>query len=172
LTVSLKRVDSTLPAGVFDRTFAKLAVTRPARYVSRKIGWKLDPILLRVSHNRLATTLVFPTAVLETHGAQSGVLRRHAVIYFHDGDRVTIAASNAGSSKHPAWYHNVRARPDVVFGGIPMRARVINDEADRERLWAMADRVFPAYATYRRQAAKAERTIPIIQLSQRRPGDD
>jgi deazaflavin-dependent oxidoreductase (nitroreductase family) len=171
LAVSLTRVDPTRAPGMFARTYATLAVTRLARYVSRKIGWKLDPILLRVSHGRLATTLVFPTAVLETRGAKTGALRRHAIIYFHDGDRVTIAASNAGSSKHPAWYHNVQARPDVVFGGIPMRATVVNDEADRERLWAMADCVFPAYATYRREAAVAERTIPIIQLSQQWPGD-
>lgn len=166
MAVSLKRVDPTRPPGVFARTYATLAVKPFARYVSRKIGWKLDPILLRVSDGRLATTLVFPTAVLETQGAKTGAVRRHAVIYFHDGDRVTVVASNAGSSKHPAWYHNIRAHPDVVFGGIPMRARVVNDEADRKRLWAMADRVFPAYATYRREAAAAERTIPIIQLTQ------
>jgi deazaflavin-dependent oxidoreductase (nitroreductase family) len=170
LAVSLKRVDPTRSPGVLARMYATLATTRVARYVSRKIGWRLDPILLRASHGRLATTLVFPTAVLETRGAKSGAWRRHAIIYFHDGDRVTIAASNAGSSNHPAWYHNVRAHPDVVFGGIPMRARVVYDEADRQRLWAMADRVFPAYATYRREAAMADRTIPIIQLSQQWSG--
>jgi deazaflavin-dependent oxidoreductase (nitroreductase family) len=171
LAVNLKRVDPTRPAGMFARMYATLAATRFARYLSRTIGWKLDPILLRASHGRLATTLIFPTAVLETLGAKSGALRRHAIIYFHDGDGVIIVASNAGGSKHPAWYHNVRAHPTVVFGGIPMRARIVNDEADRERLWAMADRVFPAYSTYRREAAMAHRTIPIIRLSQQGPGD-
>lgn len=171
LAVSLKCVDPIRPPGVFARMYATFATARFARYVSCKVGWKLDPILLRVSHGRLATTLVFPTAVLETKGAKSGARRRNAIIYFHDGERVTIAASNAGSSKHPDWYHNVRAHPDVLFGGIPMRARVVNNEADRDRLWSMADRVFPAYATYRREAAMAHRTIPIIQLSQRSPGD-
>jgi deazaflavin-dependent oxidoreductase (nitroreductase family) len=59
--------------------------------------------------------------VLETQGARSGARRRNAIIYVHDGDLVTIAASNAGDSRHPAWYHNLRAHPDVTFGGIPMR---------------------------------------------------
>jgi deazaflavin-dependent oxidoreductase (nitroreductase family) len=111
--------------------------------------------------------LVLPTALLETRGAKSGAVRRNAVIYFHDEDRVTIIASKAGDEKHPDWFHNLRAHPDVTFGGIPMRATVVNDEAERHRLWTLADRVFAPYATYRRDAAKVNRTIPIIQLTAR-----
>ncbi|MGH9233613.1 MAG: nitroreductase/quinone reductase family protein [Acidimicrobiales bacterium] len=81
-----------------------------------------------------------------------------------------IAASNAGSARHPAWYHNLRAHPDVNFAGIPMRAIVVDDAAEQERLWVLADRVFPAFASYRRDAAKLNRTIPIVQLTQREPG--
>jgi deazaflavin-dependent oxidoreductase (nitroreductase family) len=124
---------------------------------------------LRATHGRFATTLVFPTALLETRGARSGARRRNAIIYFHDGDRVTIVASNAGDARHPAWYHNLRAHPDLTFGGIPMRASVVNDEAERQRLWVLADRVFPAFASYRRDAAKVNRRIPIVQLVPREP---
>jgi deazaflavin-dependent oxidoreductase (nitroreductase family) len=94
-------------------------------------------------------------------------LRRNAVIYFHDGDRVTIIASRQGDTRHPAWFHNLRAHPDVTFGGIPMRATVISDDAERRRLWTLADRVFAPYAAYRRDAAQANRTIPIVQLTAR-----
>jgi len=151
--------------GRFVRAYAALATTPLARFVSRHVGWKLDPVLLRVTCGRLATTLVFPTAVLETTGARSGARRRNAVIYFHDGDRVTIVASNAGGPRHPSWYHNLRARPDVVFAGMSMRATTVEDEAERVRLWELADRVFPAFASYRRAAAKARRRIPIVQLT-------
>ena len=106
-------------------------------------------------------------SVLETVGAKSGAPRRNAVIYFHDGERVTIVASNAGSPRHPAWYHNLRARPDVTFGGMPMRATVVDDEAERARLWPLADNVFPAFAGYRRDAAAVNRRIPIVQLIHR-----
>ena len=51
-----------------------------------------------------------------------------------------------------------------------MRATVVSDEAERERLWTLADRVFAPYARYRRDAAKVGRTIPIIQLTEREPG--
>lgn len=138
--------------------------------MSVHVLWKLDPHLMRMTRGRLGMALVLPTGLLETRGAKSGALRRNVVIYFHDGDRVTIIASKLGLASHPAWFHNLRAHPDVTFGGIPMRAAVVEDEADRDRLWALADRVFAPYAAYRREAAKASRTIPIVQLTPRPPG--
>jgi deazaflavin-dependent oxidoreductase (nitroreductase family) len=167
MPTKLRYVDPTRRPGLFARAYAALAATRFAKFVSRHVSWKLDPLLLRVTRGHLATTLVFPTAVLETIGAKSGKPRRNAIIYFHDGDRVTIVASNAGSPRHPAWYHNLRAHPDVMFGEIAMRATFVDDAAERNRLWTLADRVFPAFANYRRDAARANRTIPIVQLEPR-----
>jgi deazaflavin-dependent oxidoreductase (nitroreductase family) len=166
LTARLKYVDPTRAPGLFVRAYAALAATRVARFISRHVNWKLDPFLLRLTHGRVATTLVFPTALLETQGAKSGARRRNAVIYFHDGDRVTIVASNAGEARHPAWFHNLRAHPNVTVGGIAMRATVVDDEAERQRLWLLADRVFPAFANYRDNAATVGRAIPIVQLMQ------
>ena len=48
-----------------------------------------------------------------------------------------------------------------------MRASIVEDESERERLWPLADNVFAPYATYRRDAAKVGRVIPIVQLSAR-----
>ena len=165
--MSLRRVDPSRAPGLFTRAYAALAATPLARLASRHVSWKLDPLLLRITGGRVATTLVFPTAVLETTGARTGAPRRNAIIYFHDGDRVTIVASNAGSPRHPSWYHNLRAHPEVRFGGVAMRATVVEDERERNRLWPLADRVFPAFASYRRDAARTNRTIPIVQLTPR-----
>jgi len=160
----LKYVDPNRPPGMFRRAYAALANTRLGRFMSVHIVWKLDPYLMRATRGHLGMGLVMPTALLETQGAKSGELRRNVVIYFHDGDRVTIVASKLGLPQHPAWLHNLQADPNVTFGGIPMRAVVVEDEAERQRLWALADRVFAPYAAYRREAAKANRTIPIVQL--------
>jgi deazaflavin-dependent oxidoreductase (nitroreductase family) len=167
MRAQLKYVDPNRPRSLFSRVFAAMSCTRVGRLLSAKIVWKLDPYLLRATRGRLGMGLVLPTALLETRGAKSGAVRRNAVIYFHDGDRVTIVASKAGADKHPAWFHNLRAHPDVTFGGIPMRATVVSDEAERHRLWTLADRVFAPYATYRREAGAANRTIPIVQLTAR-----
>ena len=165
----LRYVDPPRPRGRFSRAYAAFSGTRAGRFLSVRVAWKVDPYLLRATRGRVGMGLVLPTALLETRGAKSGAVRRNAVTYFHDSDRVAVVASKAGAGKHPAWFHNLRAHPDVVFGGIPMRATVVSDEAERGRLWALADRVFAPYATYRREAAKANRTIPIVQLTAREP---
>jgi hypothetical protein len=46
----------------------------------------------------------------------------------------------------------------------------VRDEAECARLWALADRVFAPYAAYRREAAKVNRKIPIVQLTPGGPG--
>jgi deazaflavin-dependent oxidoreductase (nitroreductase family) len=102
--------------------------------------------------------------LLETCGARSGQTRRNGVIYFHDGERVTLIASKAGAPKNPSWFYNARANPDVKLNGQPFRAEVIEDERTRKRLWTLADRVFPPFSTYRESAARCGRTIPILQL--------
>jgi deazaflavin-dependent oxidoreductase (nitroreductase family) len=167
MATRLKYVDPNRRRGLLSRAYAWLSSTRLGRFISANVVWKVDPYLLRASRGRVGMGLVLPTALLVTRGAKSGAVRRNAVIYFHDGDRVTIIASKAGDERHPAWFHNLRAHPDVTLGGIPMRATVVEDEAERARLWALADRVFAPYAAYRRDAAQANRTIPIVQLSAR-----
>jgi deazaflavin-dependent oxidoreductase (nitroreductase family) len=167
MATQLKYVDPNRPQGLFNRAYAAVANTWLGRFLSMHVVWKVDPYLMRISGGRIGMGLTMPTALLETRGATSGAVRRNAVIYFHDGDRVTIVASKLGLAKHPAWFHNLEADPDVTFGGIPMRATVVDDEAERARIWALADNVFAPYAAYRREAARANRTIPIVQLTVR-----
>jgi deazaflavin-dependent oxidoreductase (nitroreductase family) len=165
----LKHVDPTRRPGLFSRAYAAFSNTRLGRFLSIHVVWKVDPHLMRLTRGHLGFDLTIPTALLETRGARSGAIRRNAVIYFHDGDRVTIVASKLGLPQHPAWFHNLRAHPDVTLGGVPMRATVVDDEAERDRLWTLADRVFAPYAAYRREAAQANRVIPIVQLGERGP---
>jgi deazaflavin-dependent oxidoreductase (nitroreductase family) len=160
----LRHVDPHLRRGPLYRAYVRFLGTRLAGWLSMKVAWKVDPHLMRLTRGRLGMALIVPTALLETRGARSGLPRRNSVIYFHDGERVTIIASKLGAPDHPAWFHNVAAHPDVLLNGQPFRAQVVEDEAERARIWTLADRVFPAYAAYRERAARAGRTIPILQL--------
>jgi deazaflavin-dependent oxidoreductase (nitroreductase family) len=162
---SLRRVDATKPVGALRRALARATNNGLGRWIARTFFWRLDPWLLRISGGRLATTtLIVPTLALGTTGAKSGEPRNHAVIYFHDGDDVIVVASHAGAPTHPAWFHNLVAHPDVSVNGLPMRATVIADEAERARVWALADNVFPVFADYR---AATSRTIPLVRLTER-----
>ena len=160
----LRFVDPTRSPGRFRRVYAALAATRLARIISRHLNWKLDPLLLHMTRGWFASTLVFPTALLVTRGARTAETRRNAIIYFRDRARIIVVASNAGSPHHPGWYHNLVAHPEVVFADRAMRAVVVGDE-ERSRLWALAVRVFPAFARYERDAATFGRTIPLIALT-------
>jgi deazaflavin-dependent oxidoreductase (nitroreductase family) len=166
---TLRYVDPEAHRGFVYRAYVRLASNRFATWLATKaiwsaVVWKVDPYLMRLTRGRLGTGFLLPTALLQTRGARTGLVRRNAVIYFHDGDRVTIFASQAGRSDNPSWFYNVLANPDVELGGQSFCAEVIEDDAERKRLWGLADRVFPAFATYRRSAGRAGRTIPIVQL--------
>jgi deazaflavin-dependent oxidoreductase (nitroreductase family) len=170
----LRYVDPHARQGLAHRAFVRLASSRFATWLATTsiwsaVVWRLDPLLLRLTRGRLGTGLMLPTALLQTLGARTGLVRRNAVIYFHDGGRVTIVASKAGRPGNPSWFYNALAHPDVLLGGQPFRAEPVTEEAERARLWGLADRVFPAFATYRRTAG---RSIPILQLVPRHGIED
>jgi deazaflavin-dependent oxidoreductase (nitroreductase family) len=143
---------------------SRLSATKAGAWIAENVSWKLDPRLLELTRGRLSTAGPLAIALLESRGARTGLPRRNATLYFHDGERVTIVASKRGLPQHPAWYYNLRAHPEIVYGGVPFRAELVEDEAERERLWRLADRVFPEFAGYRERAAQAGRTIAIFQL--------
>jgi deazaflavin-dependent oxidoreductase (nitroreductase family) len=161
---TVRYVDPHAPRGRLYRAWVGVVASPLGLWLSRHIGWKVDPYLLKLTGGRLSMGIAVPIGLLETRGARTRRPRQNGVIYFHDGERVTIVASKAGAPEHPSWFHNARANPDVRFGGQPFRAEVVDDEAARERLWQLADRVFPPFATYRASAARSGRTIPILQL--------
>jgi deazaflavin-dependent oxidoreductase (nitroreductase family) len=160
----LRHVDPHRHRGPIYRAYVHFLGTRLAAWLSMKVVWKVDPHLLRLTGGRVGMGLILPTALLETRGARSGLARRNGVLYFNDGDRVVIVASKLGMPEHPAWFHNVVAYPDVLLGGKPFRAEVVGDEAERARIWVLADRVFPPYAAYRERAARTGRIIPLVRL--------
>jgi deazaflavin-dependent oxidoreductase (nitroreductase family) len=160
-------VDPSKRRGRIYRAVCRFSITKPGLWISRNIAWKLDPYLMRLTRGRLSSTGPLASALLETRGARTGRMRRNATLYFHDGERITLVASKVGWPAHPAWYHNLLEHPEVTFGGIAFRAQIVEDEAARRRLWAMADLVFPPFAQYRVWAAEAGREIPIVQLHPR-----
>lgn len=103
-----------------------------------------------------------PTLLLTTTGRKTGTERRTALIYREVDGAHVIVASYGGAPKHPAWYLNLEANPDVtvqvkgdVFAG---RTRVATG-AEREKLWPLMAEVWPDYDNYQ---TKTDRQIPIV----------
>ena len=67
--MTLRRVDPDAPRGLLHRVYARMVGARRMGWVSRRIVWKIDPYLLRLTRGRLGLGLTLPTALLETRGA-------------------------------------------------------------------------------------------------------
>jgi deazaflavin-dependent oxidoreductase (nitroreductase family) len=165
--MALKRVDPTAEHGPARRAYASILRSPPGRWFAINVAAKLDPVLLRRTGGRVGCGLMIPSALLETTGAKSGSSRANPILYFHDGDDVILVASNYGRDKHPAWRHNLRANPACVLGDEAFTAVEVDDEAERTRLWRLADQIYPGYADYRDRTAKIGRRIPIVRLTPR-----
>jgi deazaflavin-dependent oxidoreductase (nitroreductase family) len=102
--------------------------------------------------------------LLTTTGKKTGIARTVPLPYFRDGTRYVLVASFGGNDKHPAWFHNLKATPEVELqvGRKRMKMRaVITEAAERERIWGQITRNYPRYLVYQ---AKTERTIPVVVL--------
>ena len=54
-----------------------------------------------------------PVMLLTTIGRKSGQPRTKPVLYLRNGDDVIVVASKGGMSRHPLWYLNIEANPNV-----------------------------------------------------------
>jgi deazaflavin-dependent oxidoreductase (nitroreductase family) len=102
------------------------------------------------------------TVLLTTTGRKSGALRTTPLTVIVDGQRLILIASNGGAAKHPDWYVNLVANPDVVVQRqgqiLHLRARTAGPQ-EREALWRKAVEVNGGYAGYQR---KTQREIPVV----------
>jgi F420H(2)-dependent quinone reductase len=108
-----------------------------------------------------------PTLLLDHVGAKSGNRRTTPLTYVPDDGNVVIVASKGGHPRHPAWFHNLRANPDVTIQvgseRRAVRARVATSE-ERTRLWPKVVATYGGYAGYQQ---RTEREIPLVILEPR-----
>jgi F420H(2)-dependent quinone reductase len=80
-----------------------------------------------------------------------------------DGTYVAIA-SYGGGPKHPVWYHNFLAHPEVDLQDGPVkksyRARLVEGD-ERAEWWQFAVETWPTYGEYQK---RTEREIPVFLL--------
>jgi len=143
----------------------RFVMGRVGTWIAMNFSTRVDPTMLRLTGGRVSTGVFFPVVLLTAKGRKSGKPRTVPLVYFTRGDEVILTASSFGRAKHPAWYLNVKANPEVELLGGGARERYVARETsgeERERLFALAERLYAGYGLY------AERTggrmIPVLAL--------
>jgi deazaflavin-dependent oxidoreductase (nitroreductase family) len=123
--------------------------------------------VLKLSGGRLGwETQNMPVLELTTVGRKSGQPRSTMLTSpLQEGTTTVIVASRGGDDRHPAWFLNLRANPEVevAMKGRPkrrMKARVADPE-ERARLWPLVSADHKNYAGYQ---TKTQREIPLVLL--------
>lgn len=105
-----------------------------------------------------------PVVVMTTVGAKSGKLRKTPVMRVEHEGRYAAVASLGGAPKHPVWYHNLVANPQLELQDGPVKQDMVAREVTGEEKatwWARAVEAYPDYADYQK---KTDREIPVFVL--------
>lgn len=138
-----------------------------SEYVPSTSAWVAEQVALyEGSGGTEGTTLRetgLPVIIVTNRGYKTGAIRKTPLMRVADGENYILVASQGGAPQHPAWYHNLKADPNVEIRDktyvYAMRVREVEDEAERARLWKLAVEAFPPYQTYQENT---ERLIPLF----------
>ena len=126
----------------------------------------LHRTVYNVSGGRIGGSgLGMPVVILTTTGRKSGQPRDTMLTApIDEEDRVVVVASWGGDDRHPQWFRNIEANPDVELTlrnkKRKMRAHVASPE-ERAELWPRITKDHANYAGYQR---RTEREIPLVIL--------
>ena len=136
-----------------------------------ELFFRIHPWIYRKTGGRILGRLGgAPILLLNTRGRKSGQPRVNGLIYLDLGNSWAVAASWAGEPRHPIWYRNLMAQPDVTIQvrdrHISVRARELEGE-ERDRVWNMMAAQEASFAEYE-ERTRGVRDIPVILFE---PGD-
>jgi len=151
-----------------DRLMARFAYTRLGGLLFITVFPAIDKRVMRLSKGRVKVAMGQTVLLLHALGARSGQPRETPLLYTPHGEDFILVASKAGAEHNPAWYHNLKAHPDVEVEldgqRVPVRAREA-EGSEREELWRVVNDNYLGYQVYQRRAGRRE--IPVMVLSPR-----
>ena len=104
-----------------------------------------------------------PVIIVANRGRKTGAIRKTPLMRAVDGQNYILMASQGGAPKHPQWYFNLKAEPNVEIRDKTevhqMRVREVTDPAERKRLWDIAVEAYPPYQEYQ---DRTKRVIPVF----------
>ena len=141
-------------------------MTRRGRFADFwfRVASRTHAALLKLTGWHLGASIVgMPVVELRTTGRRSG--RPRVVVLstpLVESERVVLVASKGGDDRHPDWYRNLVANPEVdllMHGKSRRMVARTADARERAELWPRVVAAYPGYAAYQR---KTSRQIPVV----------
>lgn len=104
----------------------------------------------------------FAICIVTMIGRKSGKSREVALIHLPMGEKKLLVASQGGLDKHPVWYHNIKANPDIniMVAGEKAAYHAKQATGDEKRdLWPHLLSLYPEFDEYQ---ARTDRDIPVF----------
>lgn len=134
-------------------------------YIPSPTKWVAEQVELYESSGGTDGTSLrgLPVIIVTNQGRRTGAIRKTPLMRVADGENYVLVASRGGAPKHPLWYHNLRANPNVeIRDGATvqtMQVREVEDPVEKRRLWDLAVLAYPPYQDYQE---KTDRVIPVF----------
>ncbi len=138
-----------------------------SEYIASPRGWVAEQVeLYGGSGGNKGLTFMdtgLPVIIVTNRGWKTGAIRKTPLMRVVDGNTYILVASQGGSPKHPLWYHNLKAEPNIEIRDetevYSMRVREVVNSVERQRLWDIAVEAYPPYQEYQ---DKTDRVIPVL----------
>ncbi len=152
-------------AGMLRRWFHDFSCSKAGGVFYHVVSRRVDTLLMPLSGAKLSMGPPGRTALITTTGARSGKARKTSLAFLWKGEDMVVVASKGGAPHHPAWYHNMKAHPQVHVlyreGEDDRIAREATGE-ERDKLFAEMAATYANFAAYQ---THTDRVIPVMLLS-------
>jgi deazaflavin-dependent oxidoreductase (nitroreductase family) len=141
-------------------------MTGPEKIIDNKTPWVAKQIeqYIATAGEKPVFRYGAPLLLLTTKGRSSGIWRRTCLIGAEHEGAYIVVASIGGAPKHPLWYLNLQANPQVwVQVGAEEFWATARDATAEEKpaLWDKMVGLYPDYADYQKRTS---RHIPVVVL--------
>ena len=138
-----------------------------SEYIASPRGWVAEQVeLYEGSGGTEGLTFMdtgLPVIIVTNRCWKTGAIRKTPLMRVVDGNTYILVASQGGSPKHPLWYHNLKAEPNIEIRDetevYSMRVREVVNSVERQRLWDIAVEAYPPHQEYQ---DKTDRVIPVF----------
>ena len=132
--------------------------------IGAKLYTKLNVAVYKLSGGRLMNKgpANKPICLVTMTGRKTGHKREIPLMHVPHGEQKILVASLGGISKHPVWYYNLKATPEITIraDGVSRayHAREVSPE-EKASLWSVIVDAYPPYDGYQ---ARTDRDIPVF----------